>query len=119
MTIPLEELTVPFEVLHVAVLNDTDKRVYTKEGPARARITGAVDQKLDRFIKDAELWTVGAHGWELVFSAKAGDHYTKISWKTVIEANKRRNTRNQAAAKRQKDDADFILYTNLRHKFEN
>ena len=107
----------PFEFLHVAVLGGTDKRVYVKEGQARARITGAVDQKREIFVQNVQLWRVGSAGWELVFSANAGDHHSKISWKTVIEANKRRDKQYELDRKKWEEDKARAQYDELRKRF--
>jgi hypothetical protein len=111
-------LTSPYDLLYVTVLNRNNKRVYDKIGPARARVTGAVDQTLDRFVKDVELWSVGAQGWQLIFSASAGDHYSKISWKTVIETNKRRALEWEQELKQQEEDRARELYDKLRARFD-
>lgn len=108
----------PFDLIYVAVLNQDDKRVYTKEGQARSRITRAVDQEIDRFVKDCELWVVGPEGWRLDFSAKAGDHYSKITWQTVIEGNKRRAIREEESRKAAEEDNARDLYDSLRERFE-
>lgn len=107
----------PFELLYVSVL-DNDRRVYTTEGPARARITSAVNQKFERFAKNCELWTVGAQGWQLIFSAKAGDHYSKITWKTVIESNKRQKLQREAEAAKNEENKAREQYDQLRERFE-
>jgi len=119
-TVPTERVILanPFDFLYVTVLDKDNKRVYNKISPARARVTGAVDQKIDRFVKDVELWSVGDDGWQLIFSAKTGDHYSKISWQTVIESNKTRAAKYEEWRKEQEEARAREVYDKLKARFE-
>jgi len=112
-------MSAPFTELYVVVIDGRNKRVYHKIGPARARVTGCVKKDTELFHSDVELWSVGDNGWHIDFSAQTGDHHSRITWQTAIEANKRREAR-YAQEEKDRDIAQKRAeYEKLRQIFEN
>lgn len=108
----------PFDCLWIVVRNGSNKRVYSKRSPARARVTSSVDKSIERFVFDVELWTVGADGWKLVFEASAGMHADLISWETNRESRKRAEVRAEAERGRREEAEARRQYAELRKRFE-
>lgn len=78
----------PFEKLFVAVVGKT-KRAYPKQGPARARITNAVDRRTNLFEYDCELWEIDDSGWKLILKCSEGDHSDLIPWNEIAKDRKK------------------------------
>lgn len=114
-----EIMSAPFTELYVVVIDGSNKRVYNKIGPARARVTSCIEKSTDRFRSNVELWSVGDNGWRIDFSAQKGDHHSKITWQTAIEANKRREERYAQEAKDRDIAKKRAEYEQLRKMFEN
>ena len=112
-----KQVNPPFELVYAVVIGN-DRRIYDKLSTARARVTSCVDQHLERFRKGVELWSVGASGWTLEFSASAGDHYSKIGWNTVIETNRRLRVQRAQEHRDREEANDRAAYERLKARFE-
>jgi hypothetical protein len=111
------EIEFPFEKLFVAVVGNT-KRVYTSQGPARARITNAVGRNTNRFEHDCELWEIDNDGWVLILECSEGDHSDSIPWNEIAKTRKKADDRLRQWRKEREDAVDRLEYDRLRAKFE-
>lgn len=106
----------PFEKLFVAVVGNT-KRAYTKQGPARARITNAVGRNTNRFEDDCELWEVSDAGWELILKCEAGEYCSSIPWNDIAKTRKARADRERQWLQEHTYAIERQEYERLKAKF--
>ena len=76
----------PFEQLYVLEAEDRPARIYTQLSVARTQVTKLTNGGkhnivlLPVFTCSVKLWAVGAKGWELLFSAEAGESARLLPW---------------------------------------
>jgi hypothetical protein len=112
------EIEFPFEKLFVAVVGNT-KRVYTSQGPARARITNAVGRNTNRFEHDCELWEIDDDGWVLILECSEGDYSSSIPWNDIAKTRKKAADLERKRWKEYTDTIDRQEYERLKAKFGN
>lgn len=108
----------PFEKLFVAVVGNT-RRVYTSQGPARARITNAVSRNTNRFEHDCELWEINDDGWALILECSKDDYSSSIPWNDIAKTRKKASDLQRQYLKEQADAIDRQEYERLKEKFGN
>jgi hypothetical protein len=106
----------PFEKLFVAVVGNT-KRVYTSQGPARARITNAVGRHTNRFEYDCQLWEIDDAGWVLILECSESDHSDSIPWNDIAKTRKKAAELEAQRRKAYADARDLDEYERLKRKF--
>jgi hypothetical protein len=114
-------LTPPFSVLYTVTYGDTT-RTYSQLGIARAQVTRAVDQrggaKQGTFTMPVRFWRVSQAGWELLFSAEAGDSHETIPWANTVERNEQAKALYRAKREREEEASARAAYEELRTRFE-
>jgi hypothetical protein len=106
----------PFEKLFVAVVGAT-RRVYTSQGPARARITNAVGRNTNRFEHDCELWEIDNDGWVLILECSEGDYSSSIPWNDIAKTRKRAADLERQRREQYIDAIELQEYERLKRKF--